>query len=149
MQNTGWMAVLDPLIETHGEERALRLAGHDGVACRMQNTGWMAVLDQLIETHGEDLALRLAGPDTIACRLLDPAYLSMVNEWFPDVGERLITFLDSSAFRWVNLLDFLPFYRDNKKWTQAMTRKLMKGIPKTKTDQVTEDVWKDIYKKRK
>jgi hypothetical protein len=50
------MEVLDQLIATHGEERALRLAGTDGVACKILNGAWMKVLDQLIATHGEERA---------------------------------------------------------------------------------------------
>jgi hypothetical protein len=71
----------------------------------------------------------------------------MVNEWLPVLGDRLITLLDEANFRWINLLDFLPFYRDHKKWTVVMTRKLMKDIPKTKTDQVKEEVWMEVYRK--
>ncbi len=92
------------------------------------------------------LTLRLVGEGSIASRLLQPAYLSMVNKWMPVLGDRLATFLVAAAFRWANLLDFLPFYRDHKNWTRDMTRKLMKGIPQTKTEQVKKDVWMDIYK---
>ena len=107
----------------------------------------MVFEDQLIERHGEDRALQLAGYGPIACRLLKPPYLSMVNEWMPVLGSRLPSLLDAAAFRWVNLLDFLPFYRDHKKWTRVMTRKLMKGINQTKTDQVKEEIWVGIYRK--
>jgi len=105
------------------------------------------VLGQLVETYGEERGLRLASHDGIACRLLIPTYLNMVNEWLPVLDGRLITLLDVANFRWFNLLDFLPFYRDHKKWTVVMTRKLMKDIPKTKKDQVKEEVWMGIYRK--
>ncbi len=90
----------------------------------------------------------LAGSDQVACRLLQPAYLSMINKWMPVLGNRLATLLVASASRWVNLLDFLPFYRDHKNWTQTMTRQLMRCIPRTKTDQVKKDVWMDIFQKK-
>ena len=113
----------------------------------MLDPAWMAVLGQLVETYGEELALRLASHDGIACRLLIPTYLNMVNEWLPVPDGRLITLLDAANFRWFNLLDFLAFYRDHKKWTVVMTRKLMKDIPKTKKDQVKEEVWMEVYRK--
>ncbi len=70
--NSDWMVALDQLIERHGEERALRLAGNDSVASRFLNADWMAALDQLIERHGEERALRLAGHGSVAAsRLLN------------------------------------------------------------------------------
>ena len=135
------------LLRTYNTERVMSVLCTNSVVANIGQPAWMAVLDQLIVRHGEERALQLAGKDPIACRLLKPPYLSMVNEWMPVLGSRLPSLLDAAAFRWVNLLDFLPFYRDHKKWTRVMTRKLMKGIPQTKTDQVKEEIWVGIYRK--
>jgi hypothetical protein len=83
------MAVLDQLIETHGEELALWFAGTDGVACRMLNTVWMAVLTSSSKrtVRSGRCGLRLAGHDGVACRMLNTVWMAVFDQLIETHGE--------------------------------------------------------------